>query len=372
MEEKTIVLKLVYDSTLKRIRRKPKNFNELRKLINLEFPDLSGKAINIQYVDCDGDTVTVTTREDFKEAYEQLNEKGERTLKLTISATGGKEQTSADEESKGSWETLMKSLVVEEIDHQHEAINHLVHQEVLNSSIAEKGASAVHEGVKCSSCGVKPIKGVRYKCSQCGSYNLCGVCEATEVHGHHALLKMVRPAERGVKKVKSRVLKEKKTAKEPKAAAPSRKSSGAKNMKEVLEKRALEAKNSELMGTIVGGDTKELCGAPGDLGIVQVAFKNLSEVPWPADTVMARVGGRIPFDSVLLPEKLEPGKEMKLSIPVEIPWKLGSYEVKLRLKGDNKFFGQTVLVAVDVHKESSAECGKCKQRAKEVYSTDFA
>eukprot|EP00826_Nyctotherus_ovalis_P036439 TRINITY_DN322_c0_g2_i4.p1 TRINITY_DN322_c0_g2~~TRINITY_DN322_c0_g2_i4.p1 ORF type:complete len:371 (+),score=128.00 TRINITY_DN322_c0_g2_i4:207-1319(+) len=370
MEERTIILKLVYDSTLKRIRRRPKNFKELRKLISLEFPDLSGKAIRIQYVDCDGDTVTVTTKEDFKEAYEQLNERSERTLKLTISVGSGKEQTSAGEDSKLSWDALMKSLVVEEIDHQNEAINKLVHQEALKSSIAEKESLAVHEGVKCNNCGMKPIKGVRYKCSQCGGYNLCGVCEATEVHGHHALLKLAKPVEKNLKKAKSRVAREKKTAKEPKAAATNKESTS--NKKEILEKKAVETKNSELMGVITDTDTKELCGAPGDLGIVQMTFKNLSEVAWPADTVMAKVDGKIPFESILLPDKLEPGREMKLSIPIELPWKLGSYKIKLRLKGNNKFFGQTVLVAVDVHKESNTTCKKCKERAKEVYSTDFA
>jgi RNA polymerase-interacting CarD/CdnL/TRCF family regulator len=65
-------------------------------------------------------------------------------------------------------------------------------------------------------------------------------------------------------------------------------------------------------------------------------------------------------------------EKMKLAIPVELPEKVGSYTIKLRLRGKNKFFGQTVLILAEVHKKSSTSCTKYKERFEKIYSTTFA
>ena len=51
--------------------------------------------------------------------------------------------------------------------------------------------SLIHHGVKCSLCQKYPIIGIRFKCLQCNSYDLCETCEAKfgEKHGH-ILLKL--------------------------------------------------------------------------------------------------------------------------------------------------------------------------------------
>ena len=43
-----------------------------------------------------------------------------------------------------------------------------------------------HEGAACSSCGDYPIKGKRFKCCICPSYDLCEDCERTKgmIHSH--------------------------------------------------------------------------------------------------------------------------------------------------------------------------------------------
>lgn len=43
-----------------------------------------------------------------------------------------------------------------------------------------------HPNVKCCGCGALPIKGIRYKCSQCKDFDYCEECEAkfAEIHGH--------------------------------------------------------------------------------------------------------------------------------------------------------------------------------------------
>jgi len=51
---------------------------------------------------------------------------------------------------------------------------------------------SVHQGVKCDGCGVKPIVGVRYKCSICHNFDYCERCEETVDHPH-AFLKIKSP-----------------------------------------------------------------------------------------------------------------------------------------------------------------------------------
>ena len=51
--------------------------------------------------------------------------------------------------------------------------------------------SLIHHGIKCDLCQKFPIVGIRYKCLQCKSYNLCEDCEIKEGMNHgHLLLKL--------------------------------------------------------------------------------------------------------------------------------------------------------------------------------------
>lgn len=51
----------------------------------------------------------------------------------------------------------------------------------------------IHLGVICDGCQ-GPIYGIRYKCSVCPDYDLCGECEAKALHREHPLTKITRPA----------------------------------------------------------------------------------------------------------------------------------------------------------------------------------
>ena len=51
--------------------------------------------------------------------------------------------------------------------------------------------SLIHNGIKCSFCQRFPIVGIRYKCLQCKSYDLCEECEKVQGLKHgHLLLKL--------------------------------------------------------------------------------------------------------------------------------------------------------------------------------------
>lgn len=40
----------------------------------------------------------------------------------------------------------------------------------------------VHRGCQCNSCGMVPIRGVRYRCANCADFDLCETCESQGVH----------------------------------------------------------------------------------------------------------------------------------------------------------------------------------------------
>ena len=57
-------------------------------------------------------------------------------------------------------------------------------EESVKPNISVMNQSAVHNGVICDGCGIKPILGVRYKCSICEDFDYCEKCEASIEHPH--------------------------------------------------------------------------------------------------------------------------------------------------------------------------------------------
>ncbi|RDW82594.1 hypothetical protein BP6252_03706 [Coleophoma cylindrospora] len=63
------------------------------------------------------------------------------------------------------------------------------------SEDATRRSSTVHRGCGCNSCGVVPIRGVRYRCSNCVDFDLCESCEAQGLHTKtHIFYKVKIPA----------------------------------------------------------------------------------------------------------------------------------------------------------------------------------
>ncbi|KIW30122.1 uncharacterized protein PV07_05895 [Cladophialophora immunda] len=55
--------------------------------------------------------------------------------------------------------------------------------------------SYIHRGVECNSCGIHPIRGIRYHCANCFDMDLCESCEASSAHGKgHVFYKIRIPA----------------------------------------------------------------------------------------------------------------------------------------------------------------------------------
>lgn len=76
-----------------------------------------------------------------------------------------------------------------------------------------KKEKPIHTNVTCDGCGLYPIVGIRYKCSECYDFDYCEKCEEADNHNHnHVFLKIKKPyiynimrynAERCIKKEKN-------------------------------------------------------------------------------------------------------------------------------------------------------------------------
>ena len=63
------------------------------------------------------------------------------------------------------------------------------------SEDATRRNAYVHRGCACNSCGVVPIRGVRYRCANCADYDLCETCESQGLHiKTHIFYKIKVPA----------------------------------------------------------------------------------------------------------------------------------------------------------------------------------
>lgn len=67
-------------------------------------------------------------------------------------------------------------------------------QQVKKPKIEEKSNAVIHQKVACDGCGMKPIVGVRFKCTVCPNFDFCENCEKDKAEEHkHPFLKIRKP-----------------------------------------------------------------------------------------------------------------------------------------------------------------------------------
>lgn len=99
-------------------------------------------------------------------------------------------ETIVDVESEHSWRDETTSADGH-VTGDREAQNYLH----LLYRIAEETARKdgyVHRRVTCNSCNVTPIRGIRYRCSNCADYDLCEICESRQIHNKMHLFYKIR------------------------------------------------------------------------------------------------------------------------------------------------------------------------------------
>lgn len=109
-------------------------------------------------------------------------------LASTMQALEGRE-TVADVDSEHSWREESGTNDGQDDSKEGQNLGNLLWR------IAEEQArkeSYVHRGVTCNSCNAMPIKGIRYRCSNCVDFDLCEQCEAMQIHSKTHLFYKVR------------------------------------------------------------------------------------------------------------------------------------------------------------------------------------
>ena len=111
-----------------------------------------------------------------------------RDLSSTMQNLEGRE-TLADVDSVHSWRGESRTYDSQDDSKEGQNLGNLLWR------IAEEQArkeSYVHRGVTCNSCSAMPIKGIRYRCSNCVDFDLCEQCEALQTHPKTHLFYKVR------------------------------------------------------------------------------------------------------------------------------------------------------------------------------------
>ncbi|KAL9602413.1 MAG: hypothetical protein Q9219_001837 [cf. Caloplaca sp. 3 TL-2023] len=92
----------------------------------------------------------------------------------------------AETESNRSFDTESEDL---EKPSQDQNLMNLLYRIAEDQS---KKEGFIHRGVTCNSCNAMPIRGIRYRCTNCRDYDLCEQCEALQVHDKTHLFYKIR------------------------------------------------------------------------------------------------------------------------------------------------------------------------------------
>ena len=205
MEIKRII-KLRANNQAKRIDF-PKNFDELIEKTQSFLP-LDDSTKRFQFID-EKQNMEINNQEDFEKFSDTtINEKiskidvniVDKDLILNLKVSEPKEEIpQIIEPDDDKIKNEIKELVRNKMKDIENNIIQDIYQSIktqLKTNDKKKCEDFVHMGINCNLCGMKNIKGIRYKCLQCPDYNLCEKCEGKGEHIYnHILIKMYKEAE---------------------------------------------------------------------------------------------------------------------------------------------------------------------------------
>jgi len=142
-------LKLVLNDEVRRISLAKIDYDTVVSQAKTLF-NLGDGNISLAWCDEEGDMVTISTAKEMEEAVHALKAEG-KTLRFTVKATKAESDTRTDDKNP-----------------------------------------AVHRHVECDVCGVSPIVGSRFKCTERPNYDLCEKCEAKDQTGF-TMIKFTSP-----------------------------------------------------------------------------------------------------------------------------------------------------------------------------------
>ncbi len=142
------------------------SYADLLEIISTTFPRTAGSTLSVTWIDMDGDTITMSTENEFQEALKCM--------------------------SKGVPKFYVKARKVE--GSPSLATNQSSPTPNLPTSSKAFSNETVHVDVECDECGMLPIIGVRYKSAFRADYDLCEKCER-KLHPREPMIKLTSSVE---------------------------------------------------------------------------------------------------------------------------------------------------------------------------------
>eukprot|EP01016_Furgasonia_blochmanni_P038295 TRINITY_DN460_c0_g1_i4.p1 TRINITY_DN460_c0_g1~~TRINITY_DN460_c0_g1_i4.p1 ORF type:complete len:351 (+),score=39.18 TRINITY_DN460_c0_g1_i4:187-1239(+) len=262
---------------------------------------------------------------------EVLSSNSSDLLSLSSHSESDDDEEKMIEESKPMTVDVQEQKLYEEIGNSIRDMIPQIAEKVssyLNEKVttAEKAPSITHEKVKCCECGMEPIIGVRYKCSQCPDINICERCEASSGgHCQHVFLK-IRDATQA--------------------------------------RFVVQPEQSKTKAVTYEGKFKKLLSQWPPVPLVQgtvfktLEIQNTGTMKWPEGTHVINLAGD---QQVELMECLLPGKASKVTIPVKVPSEVGAPSscwtfCYMDDDGELKKFGQVLDAVGCIGKFSYSQC----------------
>ena len=131
----------------------------------------------------------------------------ENKINLNIATPTGDTKENKEEESEESNDKI-KNDIKELVRNKMKDLENNIIQDIYQSIKTQLTANEenfkrnqiknqndfIHNGIKCNNCNMENIKGIRYKCLHCPSYNLCSDCEKNNEHDiSHIFIKIRKP-----------------------------------------------------------------------------------------------------------------------------------------------------------------------------------
>eukprot|EP00826_Nyctotherus_ovalis_P028228 TRINITY_DN222_c0_g1_i13.p1 TRINITY_DN222_c0_g1~~TRINITY_DN222_c0_g1_i13.p1 ORF type:complete len:430 (+),score=141.74 TRINITY_DN222_c0_g1_i13:327-1616(+) len=358
-----IVIKLEYHGTIKRTRNVPSTLEELRKLILESFPELAAVPVAVSYKDKEEDVISLSTEEDLQEAYLQLKEDGKNIIKFFVRKL--REQGQKDESApRTSNYSALQNPFVEETKGMAEINERMGTTRISEEPLITQSTMEdlpIHRGIICDGCEMTPLRGDRYKCIVCASYDLCSGCKAKGVHAEHSFMK-INPHDGQVNN--SQVIEMDITPESfPGILHSLRNFYGSRGRPfharghcgmrrgfwgghhrgrwgRYWEGCGGQWRKAKKMAAVVGGREKrcvKIKSAPELICEAQWQLKNESQEPWPARVTVNKKEGNVDFEPVLIQGGFQPGETINLNIPIAAPRNPGEYVLKLVLNAEEGY-----------------------------------
>jgi len=162
-----IVIEANFGGTCKKLQRVPGTIEDLLSQLEDLFKI---KNLKLQYLDDEGDLITISTTRELQESIEVFSLSRPPLFKILI--------------DKGPNFQSLEDSDIEIDDATVNTVRNIVRNEMEKELGIDRTRLPVWENVRCDGCDEFPIAGLRFKCTVCDNFDFCEICEMGQEHPH--------------------------------------------------------------------------------------------------------------------------------------------------------------------------------------------